>query len=94
MPDVADPVEPPGQLAEIKRFGAPDGDLNGIAAAQRRRVRAHAPFEPFELSPHAARAVDLADQPGHLELAERPVPDVDHDQMCTLRASHACRRAS
>src|SRR3954451_16000669 len=81
VPDLAERGEPRGELGEVQGLGASGGHLHGVAAAERGRVRPEGPVEPLELATPATGAVDLAEQAGDLEAAERPVPEVDHDQL-------------
>ena len=48
-------------------------------------MRAQAAFQPLEPTVLAAGTIDLAQQSGDLELAERPVPDIDHDEVAVER---------
>ena len=48
--DLAQRCEPRGQFGEVQRFGSAGGDLDGVAAAERGRVRAQRAVEPLELA--------------------------------------------
>src|SRR5689334_9266486 len=68
--DLADGPEPARQLGEVEGLGPPGGDLDGVPAAEGRRVRAEPPLEPREIATDATGAIDLAFQAGDLELPE------------------------
>src|SRR5262249_4517066 len=60
--DLAEHLEVFGQVLEVEPGGAAVGDLDGVAAAQARRLRPVGAVEPLETAPLAARAIDFAQE--------------------------------